>query len=113
MKAIQHKAVPATTNITVMQSQPLDNVEDFMEKQELTKRERFLKYGGGRVAQALRAIEIIGNCANRQSYEFTEEEIRVAFAQLRKTLDETEKKFEPKQRQKFGRNFFETIEKED
>ncbi|SRR6266404_1279109 len=86
---------------------PLTNVPDFVEKQSLTKRERFLKYGGGRISQAGRAIELIGNCANTQNYEYSyEEEVKPAFDQLRETLDKAEAKFQPKPKQLFGRNFF-------
>lgn len=99
------------TNTTVQEVLPLTNVPDFVEKQSLTKRERFLKYGGGRISQAGRAIELIGNCANTQSYEYNyEEEVRPAFATLREELDKAEAKFQPKPKQLFGRNFFQKEE---
>ena len=98
---------PTTDLLTSLRTgQPLTTVEEFVEKQKLTKSERFKKYAGGRTSQALRAIENLGNCANTQSYEYTEEQVQSIFGELRRVLDETEKKFQPKTRQKFGRNFF-------
>ena len=98
-----------TTTITTP-FKPLATVEEFTEKQSLTKHERFLKYAGGRTAQALRAVELIGNCSNPQSYEYSQNEVQSMFDQLRETLRETELRFAPKQRQRFGRNFFENKE---
>lgn len=95
------------TTSHVQEILPLTTVPEFAEKQSITKHERFLKYAGGRVAQALRSIELIGNCSNTQSYEYNyEEEVKPAFDQLRVTLDEAEAKFQPKTKQHFGRNFF-------
>jgi hypothetical protein len=99
-----------TSLAEVHQTQPLTTVEEFVEKQKLTKQERFLKYAGGRAAQALRAIENLGNCANTQSYEYTEEQVGLMFNELKRVLAETEEKFHPKARQKFGRNFFQEKE---
>lgn len=90
----------------IKEVKPLDNMEDFIEKQAVTKSERFHKVAGGRIAQALRAIELIGNCANKQLYEYTSEEIQMAFDQIRESTREAEKKFFGGPRQKFGRNFF-------
>jgi hypothetical protein len=92
---------------------PLLDVPSFVEKQELTKHERFLKYAGGRTAQALRAIELIGNCSNTQNYEYSQEEVYQIFAQLNETIAETAAKFQPKTKQRFGRNFFEAKESEN
>src|SRR6266436_8588724 len=95
------------TNRSVVEVQPLSSVSSFVEKQELTKHERFLKYAGGRISQAGKAITLIGNCANTQTYEYNyEEEVRPAFDKLRETLDEAEAKFQPKAKKLFGRNFF-------
>jgi len=90
---------------------PLETVSEFVEKQSLTKHERFIKYAGGRVATAGRAIALIGNCANTQSYEYSyEEQVRPAFQMLREELDKAEAKFLPKPKQRFGRNFFQKEE---
>lgn len=99
---------------TAINIQPLTNVEDFVEKQELTKHERFIKYGGGRAAQVLHNLEALGRCSDTTRYEYSlEEEVMPMFEQIRETLIETEKKFLPKTRQKFGRNFFRSQEKGD
>lgn len=85
---------------------PLSTTEEFIEKQEISKAERFHKIAGGRIATALRAIELIGNCADTSRYEYTPSQIELVFAQLRETLRDTEAKFQPKKRDRFGRNFF-------
>jgi hypothetical protein len=86
--------------------QPLTTIEQVKEKISLTKAERFRKYAGGRTAQALRAIENLGNCANTANYEYTEHQVSTMFTELKRVLTETEAKFQPKSRAKFGRNFF-------
>ncbi len=103
---MKQQSKPAHDFRKLLTNEPLETVEQFVEKQELTKHERFLKYAGGRVAQALRAIKNLGNCANPANYEYSQDEVDLMFNQLRETLAETEKKFTPRVRQKFGRNFF-------
>jgi hypothetical protein len=91
---------------TINEVTPISTVEEVKEKISLTKSERFKKYAGGRTAQALRAIENLGNCANTTNYEYTEHQVSTMFTELKRVLTETEAKFQPKARQKFGRNFF-------
>ena len=96
--------MPKSSPITSVR--PLDNVEEFVERQELSKAERFHKIAGGRIATALRSIELIGNCSDLSRYEYTPAQVELVFEQLRTTLRETEAKFQPKKRDRFGRNFF-------
>lgn len=94
------------TKPQITEVHPLSNVEEFVEKQEISKSDRFHKIAGGRIATALRAIELIGNCADTSRYEYAPAQVELVFAQLRETLCETEAKFQPKKRDRFGRNFF-------
>lgn len=89
---------------------PITTVEQVRDQQKLSKSERFLKYAGGRTSQALRAIENLGNCANVQNYEYSEDQVRKIFDELKRVTAETEAKFQPKTRAKFGRNFFQEKE---
>lgn len=73
---------------------------------EAEKAERFKQIGGRRISTILRAINLLGNCANTSTYGFTPEQVASAFQAIGQTLAETEKKFQPKTRQKFDSNFF-------
>lgn len=100
------KTKSPTQPAQVYHSPTVQNLDDFKQQQNLSKSERFLKYAGGRVAQALRAVENLGHCSDLTRYEYTDEQVKKMFSELRRVLDETEKKFEPKARQRWGRNFF-------
>lgn len=64
-------------------------------KKEATEssRERFKRLATDRTNTVLQRIKILGNCANRQAYEYTEEEIDKIFSEIDKALKETKAKF--------------------
>lgn len=58
-----------------------------------SKRQRFLGVGETRTNAVLERIRILGNCANRNLYDYREEEINRMFKAIQKALDETKAKF--------------------
>lgn len=58
-----------------------------------SKSERFIRLGKPRVQSVLKSIRILGNCANRSTYEYNEEQITKMFKSIRDALDLTESKF--------------------
>ena len=61
--------------------------------QETTKRERFKRLSTHRTNAVLKKLRVLGNCANRQAYEFTEEEIDKIFAMINEQVKATRVKF--------------------
>ena len=52
------------------------------------KRERFKRLAVYRTNEALKRLRVLGNCANRSAYEYTEEDINKIFSEIeRKTKD--------------------------
>lgn len=58
-----------------------------------SKEEAFLRMAEPRVTKALDAIRLVGNLANRSSYEFQPEDIEAISATLRKALADMESRF--------------------
>lgn len=58
-----------------------------------SKRQRFLEVGEARTNTILHRIKVLGNCANRNLYDYREEEINKIFRTIQKALDETKAKF--------------------
>jgi len=62
-------------------------------KKYTSKRDRFLEVGENRVNALLRRIKILGNCSNKNLYEYREEEIEKIFDTINKKLNEERSKF--------------------
>lgn len=50
------------------------------------KRERFKRLAALRTNSILRRLKVLGNCANRQAYEYTEEEIKKIFSTIEEQI---------------------------
>ena len=65
-----------------------------MEKEEKeTRHERFKRVASKRTNEILEKIRILGNCSNKSSYEYREEEINKIFSEIDKNLKLTKAKF--------------------
>lgn len=62
-------------------------------KEEIT-RERFKRLATLRTNEVLKKLKILGNCANRNAYEYTEEDIKKIFSVIDKKLNEIKAKFQ-------------------
>jgi len=57
------------------------------------KRKRFQKLAVYRTNEALKKLKILGNCANRSAYDYTEEEISKIFSEIERKVKEIKAKF--------------------
>jgi hypothetical protein len=57
------------------------------------KRERFRKLAVYRTNEVLKRLKILGNCANRSAYDYTEEEINKIFSEIERKVREIKAKF--------------------
>lgn len=58
-----------------------------------TPRARFKRLATARTNAVIKKLEILGNCANRYSYEYTEEDLKKIFSAIETTLAEVKKRF--------------------
>lgn len=58
-----------------------------------TKREKFLRLATQRTKEVLSRLRILGNCANRQIYEYNEKDVEKIFSAIDKQLKEIKAKF--------------------
>jgi hypothetical protein len=50
------------------------------------KRERFKRLATLRTNAILQRLKVLGNCANRQAYEYTEDDVKKIFAAIEEQL---------------------------
>ena len=60
---------------------------------ENKRRENFKRLATSRTNEVLKRLKILGNCANRSSYDYTEEEVGKIFAEIDRKLKEIKAKF--------------------
>ncbi len=60
---------------------------DASQQRRKTPRERFLKIAERRTVQILKMLRLLGNCANRSSYEYNPEEVDRIFDEIQRELD--------------------------
>lgn len=66
------------------------------------KRDRFKRLATQRTNIVLKRLKVLGNCANRSAYIYTEEEINKIFSEIERRVKETKAKFYfPKQKGDF------------
>jgi len=69
------------------------------EKQE-TSRDRFKRLATLRTNAVLQRLKVLGNCANRQAYEYDEEDVDKIFSEIERRVKEIKAKFHfPKKRE--------------
>lgn len=57
------------------------------------KRDRFKRLAQQRTNIVLKRLKVLGNCANRSAYEYTEEEINKIFAAIDRQVKDVKAKF--------------------
>lgn len=65
------------------------------------KTERFKRLAEYRTNEVLKRLNVLGNCANRSAYAYTEEEINKIFSVIDKKVKETKSKFHFSNNNKF------------
>jgi hypothetical protein len=58
-----------------------------------TKRERFVRLAEARTNKILSMMRLLGNCASRNNYEYTEDDVRQIFSAIEKELKNTKAKY--------------------
>lgn len=58
-----------------------------------TKGQRFKRLASARTNEVLYKLKVLGNCSNRQSYDYTEEEINAIFLAIDRKVREVKSKF--------------------
>jgi hypothetical protein len=71
-----------------------------MKKPE-TPRERFKRLATLRVNAVLQKLEILGNCSNRNYYEYTEDDVNVIFNAIDKKVKEIKLLFRFPKKERF------------
>lgn len=66
-----------------------------------SKRERFLKVAEARTNAVLEKLRVLGNCANKSLYEYTDEEINKIFRVIQERLNEVKLKFKSGRERRF------------
>jgi hypothetical protein len=56
-------------------------------------RKRFKKLASLRTNAVLRRLKVLGNCANRHNYQYTEDEVNKIFTEIERKLKEVKAKF--------------------
>ena len=57
------------------------------------KRQKFVSLAESRVNKTIKDLRLIGNLSNRNSYEFSDEDVRRIFRVLQKELDSAKSRF--------------------
>jgi hypothetical protein len=57
------------------------------------KRARFEKLAVYRTNEVLNKLKVLGNCANRSAYEYSEEDVNKIFNEIDRSVKETKAKF--------------------
>lgn len=65
------------------------------------KKERFKRLASQRTNAVLEKLKILGNCANRANYEYTDDEVNRIFAEIEHSVKETKEKFQLQRNRKF------------
>lgn len=64
------------------------------------KKERFKRLAVYRTNEVLKRLKVLGNCANRSAYKYTEEEVNKIFSEIERKVKEVKAKFHfPKEKE--------------
>lgn len=58
-----------------------------------TKKERFKRLASLRTNEVLKRLRVLGNCANRQAYEYDREDVGKIFGEIDRKVREVKAKF--------------------
>lgn len=68
---------------------------------EETRKDRFKRIASKRTNEVLDKIRILGNCANKSSYDYADEDVSKIFSEVDKQLKLTRARFFSGKRQRF------------
>ncbi len=64
-----------------------------MEKVMETKRERFIRIAESRTNKIIDMIKLLGNCANKSNYEYSDADVQKIFSAIEKELKSAKSQF--------------------
>lgn len=59
-----------------------------------TKREKFVRLAETRTNKIISMIQLLGNCSNRNIYEYTQDDVDKIFSAIESEIKEAKKKYE-------------------
>lgn len=68
-----------------------------------TKREKFVRLAEVRTNKILNMLQLLGNCANTNTYDYTQKDVEKIFAAIESEVKETKKKFNKMENKKEDR----------
>jgi hypothetical protein len=66
-----------------------------------TSKERFKRLGTLRTNIVLQRLKVLGNCSNRQAYEYDEEDVDKIFSEIERRVKEVKAKFHFSKKREF------------
>lgn len=76
-----------------------------MKNGQETKREKFVRLAEARTNKIIDMIQLLGNCSNSSSYDYTSQDVDKIFSAIEAELREAKKKFNSKTDSKKGSRF--------
>ena len=70
-----------------------------------TKRERFEKVASTRVQKIINLLDLLGNCSNKNKYDFSEKDVDLMFSEINHALKDTKNRFDFALNKKGNRGF--------
>lgn len=67
---------------------------------EQEKIERFKRVAENRTNKIINQIRLLGNCANKSNYEYSEEDVKKIFSAIEAEIKETKSKYQTKTKSK-------------
>lgn len=64
-----------------------------MKKEQETKREKFVRLAEARTNKILGMLQLLGNCANSNTYDYSQQDIEKIFNAIETEVREAKKKF--------------------
>jgi len=68
-------------------------IEDSVGKRKLAKIEAFKRIAARRTERVLQSLRLLGQCSNRRSYEYNDEQIAKIFKEIRSAVRHAEQSF--------------------
>ncbi len=78
-----------------------EKVVDMEKNSKETRKERFRRVATRRTNNILRQIQVLGNCSNKSSYSYTEEDIKKIFSAIEGELRTVKARFVNKKKNNF------------
>lgn len=81
----------------------MKNGGPLMSKKQETKREKFIRLAEARTNKIIDMLQLLGNCSNLSTYDYTQQDIDKIFSAIESEVRETKKKFNKTESKKSSR----------